>query len=155
MEFDSAVKRRTEAEAQLQSVWESEGKPNGDAMVWAKNVAAQDVTKLDEEARANQKVLEGIRSAESALISYKSALNSTTQIEEEVRTVETEVAALPGIDAQQAISLSGVLRQVSNHLKSGTHTDECPVCMQGIPIEQLKTDLQTRLQDLKQFEDAK
>ncbi|MDP2035139.1 MAG: AAA family ATPase [Polaromonas sp.] len=155
VEFDSAVKRRTEAEAQLQSVWESEGKPSGDAMVWAKNVAAQDIAKLDEEARANQKTLEGIRSAESALINYKSALSSTTQIEGEVRAVETEVAALPGIDAQQAISLSGVLRQVSNHLQNGTHSDECPVCMQGIPIEQLKIALQTRLQDLRQFEEAK
>jgi len=78
VEFDSAVKRRTEAEAQLQSVWESEGMPNGDAMVWAKNVAAQDVTKLDEDARANQKALEVIRIAESALIGYKSALSNTT-----------------------------------------------------------------------------
>lgn len=154
-EFDSAVKRRAEAEAQLQLVWESEGKPNGDAKAWASGVAAQDVSKLDEEARANLKALEGIRSAESALDSYKTALNSTAQIEEEVQAVEKEVAALPGINAQQAISLSGVLRQVSNHLQSGTHSDECPVCRQGISLEQLKTDLQIRLQELKQFEEAK
>lgn len=155
VELDSAVKRRTEAETQLQSVWQSEGRPNSDPVVWANNVAAQDVTKLDEEARINKKVLEGIRNAESALANYKSALTNKNQTEDEVRAVNIEVAALSGIDAQHAINLSGFLRQVSNHLESGIHSDECPVCRQGISLEHLKSDLQSRLQDLKQFEEVK
>ena len=154
-DFDAAVTRRVDAESQLQSVWLAEGKPNGNALAWAKTVAAQDVSALDDAARLIQKYLEEIRSAEATLSHYQGALNNDKTSANAIQIVEQEASNMPGIDAKQAISLSGLLRDASDHLAFGTHTDECPVCRQGIQLDALKADLQSRLEDLKLYEEAR
>ena len=70
----------------------------------------------------------------------------------ESKEIDEEVAKLPGVDAQQAISLAGVLRQVSQHFQLGTYPDECPVCRQGIALDELKADIQTRLVALQEYD---
>lgn len=154
-DFDAAVTRRVDAENQLHSVWLAEGKPNGSALDWAKTVAAQDVSSLDAASQLHQKLLEEIRNAETEQLHYKTAVSNDEDSAATVQAVEQKASNMAGIDAQQAIRLSGLLRDASNHLASGTHTDECPVCRQGISLDKLKEDLHARLNELKQYEEAR
>lgn len=151
-EFDVAVVRRSDAEAQLQRIWEAEDKPGADALSWIKAAAEMDTKKLDKELQDLRSVQMGIAKAESALSEFQQARNKLAQRESEAQAVEQEIVKLSGINAQQAISLTGVLKQVEDHLKNGTHTDECPVCRQGIPIDKLKADIQARLAELKAYD---
>lgn len=151
-DFDTAVNRRAGAETQLQAVWEAEGKPGTDAIKWAQTVAAQDTAEIDQEVERFRFVQSTITRAESALTEWQQALAAVDQRATEAKQVEEEIVKLPGVDAQQAISLVGILRQVSQHLQVGAHLDECPVCRQGIPIVELKADIQTRLANLQQYD---
>lgn len=151
-EFDTVVNRSVDAETQLQAVWEAEGKPGTDAIKWAQTVAAQDTAELDQEVERIRFVQSAITRAESSLTEWQQALAAVDQRAAEAKQIEEEVAQLPGVGAKQAISLVGILKQVGHHLQLGTHPDECPVCRQGIPIDRLKADIQTRLAELQQYE---
>ncbi|MBZ0071947.1 MAG: AAA family ATPase [Gammaproteobacteria bacterium] len=151
-EFNAAVKRRFDAETQLQTVWEAEGKPGTNALEWAKTIAEHDTVKLDQEIERLRLVQSTITRAETCLMEWQQARATADQRLAETKEIDEEVAKLPGVDAQQAISLAGVLRQVSQHLQLGTYPDECPVCRQGIPLDELKADIQTRLVDLQQYD---
>jgi len=151
-EFNAAVKRRVDAEAQLQTVWEAEGKPGTNALDWAKTIAEYDTVKLDQEIERLRLVQSAITRAETCLTEWQQASATADQRVTEARQVEEDVAKLPGVDAQQAISLAGVLRQVSQHFQLGIHPDECPVCRQEIALDELKADIQTRLVDLQQYD---
>lgn len=151
-EFDAAVSRRADAEAQLQKIWEAEGKPGADALQWAKAASETDTKRLEIVVQDLRNVQELIVKAESAQNEFQQARNTVAQRESEAQTVEQEIANLAGVDVQQAISLTGVLKQVEDHLKIGTHTDKCPVCRQDIPLDKLKADIQARLAELKAYD---
>lgn len=151
-DFDTAVNKRADAETQLQAVWEAEGEPGKNAIEWAKTVAAHDTAVLDQEVERLRLAQSTIARAETALIEWQQACTTVDQRADEAKQIEEEIVKLPGVDAQQAISLVGILRQVSQHLQVGAHPDECPVCRQGIPIVELKADIQTRLANLQQYD---
>lgn len=151
-DFDSAVTRRADAEEQLGAVWATEGSPGVSAKSWAKSVSLQKTVALENEAAQLRAAQQAITTAESALSAYKTAVFSSQQRVSEAQVVEQEVAELPGLDVQQSMGLAGVLRQVQSHLTGGEHPDQCPVCEQGIPLAQLKSDIQQRLEQLKQYD---
>ncbi len=152
-DFDSAVKRRVDAESQLESVWHAEGKPNSNALEWAKNVVSQDTTKLENDVQQLRATYSLINKAETALAEWQQADLDINQKKSDGEAIELEIAQLPGVDAQQAINLAGILRQVSQHLQHGDHSDECPVCLQSIPIAKLKVDVQERLTALQKYDE--
>lgn len=152
-DLDAAVKRRVEAEAQLQKVWEAEGKPGTNAVEWAKAVAAQDTEKLEQDVQRLRLMYSSVTKTETALTELQEAQAVAIQRDSEAQKVEQEVTTLPGVDAHQAISLAGILKQVGQHLQVGAHADECPVCRQEIPLDKLKADILTRLKELKQYDD--
>ncbi|WP_292806470.1 AAA family ATPase [Methylotenera sp.] len=152
-DFDSAVKRRVDAESQLIKIWEAEGKPKSNSLEWAETVVSQDIAKIEQEVQQLRSTYSIISKAETALSEWRQASLDVIQRQSEAQAIEKEVAELPGVDAQQAMGLAGILKDVGQHLQAGDHPDECPVCMQGIPLDKLKADIQTRLAALKQYEE--
>jgi energy-coupling factor transporter ATP-binding protein EcfA2 len=151
-ELTTATSKRTDAESQLQQVWEGEGKPEKDALTWAKGAAAQDAATLQQEVQLLKGVQGSLSKAEGALTQFKQATIVSGQRQADVKAVDQEVVSLPGIDAQKAITLVGILNHVREHLASGTHSDECPVCRQPILVSNLKADIDARLVELQQFD---
>lgn len=151
-DLTSATSKRADAESQLQQVWEGEGKPEKDALTWAKGAAAKDAAALQQEIQGLRGIQSALSNAESALALFKQATTTATQCELEAKAIDQEVVSLPGIDAKKAIDLAGILNHVREHLSSGTHADECPVCRQSIPLSKLKADVESRLVELQQFD---
>lgn len=151
-DYENAVRQLSEATAQLENVWEGEGKPDGNARAWAVAVAAQDTQTLDQQAQELRNLQQAITAAEGALAGFQDALVLEQQCDSEVKAVEAALAQLPGVDARQALSLAEILRKVEQHLKTGTHRDECPICQQGISVVKLKADIETRLDQLKTYD---
>ncbi len=154
-DLDAAVKRRVDAETQLQKVWEAEGKPGNNAIEWAKAISVQDIAKLDQDVQSLRILYSTITKAETALSELQDADISAAQSEAEVQKVDLEIKKLPGIDAHNAISLTGILQKVGHHLQVGFHPDECPVCKQPISLVELRVDIQKRLADLKQYDELR
>lgn len=151
-ELDATISRRVDAEVQLNRVWEAEGRPGDEADEWANAVIEQDTTSLDHEVQRLRHAQIAITRAETAPDELRRARADAIQRESEAQAIEDEVVDLPGIDAQQVISLTGILKQVSQHLQIGVQPDECPICRQGIPLDELKADIQMRLTDLQQYD---
>ena len=151
-DLTAATAKRADAESQLQQVWEGEGKPEKNALTWAKGVAAKDATALEQEIQGLRGIQSALSKAESALALFKQTKTTATQREGEAKAVDQEVVSVPGIDAKKAIALAGILNHVREHLSSGTHSDECPVCRQSIPLAKLKADVEARLVELQQFD---
>lgn len=152
-DLEAAIKQRADAEDQLEKVWLAEGKPDRDAHEWVRALAGQDTAKLDLEVQRLRSAQQVIVNADAALGELRRAWATSEQRDTEALAVEQEVAKLPGMDTQQTMNLTGILKQVGQHLQVGQHPDECPVCRQAIPIDQLKADIQTRLTQLKQYGD--
>ena len=114
--------------------------------------SCEDTVELDQEVERIRLAQSAITRAESSLTEWQQARATVDQRSTETKQIEEEVAKLPGVDAKQTISLAGILRQVSQHFQLGTYPDECPVCRQGVSIDRLKTDIQTRLAELQQYE---
>jgi len=113
--------------------------------------AAQDAATLQQEVQRLRGIQGTLSKAESALAQFKQATTTAAQREAEAKAVDQEVVNLPGIDAKKAIALVGILDHVREHLATGTHSDECPVCRQPIPVSSLKADIEARLVELQQF----
>jgi energy-coupling factor transporter ATP-binding protein EcfA2 len=154
-DLNAEVKRRTEAEAQLQKVWEAEGKPGNNSLAWAEEVSSQETAKLDEEAKRIRIAQQAIIKAESVLSEFQGSSAAALERDTEAQKVEQEITSLPGIETQQAMSLTGILKQVDQYLQVGTHPNECPVCKQGISLDKLRTDVKDRLAMLKQYADLR
>ena len=123
-DFDSAVKRRVDAESQLVKVWEAEGKPKSNSLEWAETVVSQEITKIEHEVQQLRSTYSIITKAETALSEWQQASMDVTQRQSEAQAIENEIALLPGVDAQQAMGLAGILKDVGQHLQVGDHPDE-------------------------------
>jgi DNA repair exonuclease SbcCD ATPase subunit len=150
-ELEATDSLRRESEDQLKAIWEAEGKPSTNFDDWAKMLADQDTNTLDNDAQKLRRIQTIINTAENALSAFKQTKVFANQKETELQSVNEEIKKLPGVNVQQTISLANLLQKVSEHLKSNLHTDECPVCRQGIRLSQLKTDILIRLNELKPY----
>jgi DNA repair exonuclease SbcCD ATPase subunit len=148
----SESSKRVEAESQLQQAWEAEGKPGSDAITWAKKASSQDATALATYVRQLKDAQDATSRAKTTLAELRDAETAVTKAKQEVAEVEQEIGAVPGIDAQQAVSLTAVLNHVAQHLLVGAHSDVCPVCMQAISLKTLTSDIQRRLGELKKYD---
>ncbi|MCZ7564362.1 MAG: hypothetical protein M5U08_11795 [Burkholderiales bacterium] len=148
----AASDRRLEAENQLHQAWTAEGKPDSDALTWAKNAASQDAAKLTKDVQSLREAESSLGKAEVALAELEGSADSGCTASYRSKAVEQEVANLPGIDTRQTLSLVGILNHVAQHLEIGTHPDKCPVCQQAIPLKTLKGDIQARLAELKKYD---
>lgn len=151
-ELNAATAKRTDSESRLQQVWEGEGKPGNDALTWAKVAGSQDATTLQQEVERLRGIQAYLSKAERALEQFKQATTTAGQRVAEAKAVDQEVVNLPGIDAHKAITLVGILNHVREHLATGTHADECPVCRQPILASTLKADIEARLVELQHFD---
>jgi tetratricopeptide (TPR) repeat protein len=151
-EFELAVRKRLDAESQLKSVWEAEGKQNSDYLAWAENIANQDIKKLEDNLQSLRLIYSHINRSESALSEFEEAEIALSGKQSEDKLVDQEIANQPGLNASQTINLVGILRQVDQHLNQGQASNECPVCLQSISTSKLKTDIENRLSALQNYE---
>jgi energy-coupling factor transporter ATP-binding protein EcfA2 len=151
-EFELAVRKRLDAESQLKSVWEAEGKPNSDYLAWAKNIAIKDIKKLEDDLQSLRLIYSHINRSESALSEFEEAEIALSGKQSEDKLVDQEIADQPGLSASQTINLVGILRQVDQHLNQDQLSNECPVCLQSISTSRLKTNIENRLSALQNYE---
>ena len=145
-DYDEAVRQQSEAEEQLQRVWEAEGNPGADQLEWARDVAQQDVTTLIADATALRRVDDGLRDAEAALNNYQAAAQTSAERDQELAAALQDIETLAAGATEREIDLISVLSDVRGYLRPGTDPDQCPVCRQAISLEELGNTLDERLQ---------
>jgi energy-coupling factor transporter ATP-binding protein EcfA2 len=149
-ELENAVRQRTDAEEELRKAWEANGSPGDDAMTWARDFGRQDSEVLKQQARELRVVQDAINSAESALGALNEAASQLAKRKGEAKVVDDAVAGAARPDGEDLIGLVSLLQSVEEHLRSGSHADQCPVCRQSISIAALRSDIAARLESFRE-----
>ncbi len=151
--LDEAVKRRVEAENQLESLWAKEGQPGPSAAEWARAVAGTDRASLEADGERLRSFRQAMETASTAQQEFNAAVAERDSRVVAVNEVEITVRNEPGADVEQTMGLVNILSEVTQHLASGYHPDECPVCLQPVSVAALRGSIGERLGELAVYGD--
>lgn len=150
-DLESAVRQYGESESQLRELWLEQGSQFEGALNWARTVASQDPKAFDLRANAIRKTRDEVDQADRRVRELRDAETELTQRIEAAANVENAVHEVPGIGAEAAMSIVGILTDVNKYLATGDQPDVCPVCRQFIPIDKLILDIESRMSDLNLY----
>ncbi len=147
-----AEEQRRTAEAHLRDVWTKEGRPGLGPIEWAESVVSADAAALTAKAKSLRQASCAIHDAHQRLVDLEATSVSVAETKKGVAEVEADVLQLPSANGETVMALTGLLRSVANFLATGAREDKCPVCEQAVAVDQLRADIQVRLQNLAPYE---
>jgi hypothetical protein len=152
-EFDEAVRVRSGAEEQLETIWDQEGRPGVDWRSWAGEAAGADPTSLRESVHRSRQTREAIEGAVRAKLACDQAAATVVGRRDAAAAVAREIVEGPALAAAKGIRLAEMLAKVREHLAAGEHGDHCPVCGQDVRLSDLRASLDERIAELARYED--
>jgi DNA repair exonuclease SbcCD ATPase subunit len=153
LQFDEAVRVRSDAEDQLETIWQAEGGPGGGWRAWAHDAAAADSTALLKGVGRSRATREAITDAVRVKDVWDDAETVLVERRDAVAIVEYEIEESPTLDAAKALQLAEMLGKVREQLAEEGHGDQCPVCGTTIRLSDLRQSLDERLTDLARYQD--
>mgnify|MGYP001191706178 FL=1 len=140
--------RKTDADRQLQGLWQAEGCPGAPAktaLEWAAERGAAD----DGELELTVKSIEGLVSRIDALDRASDALDVACRAREAAiqvaKDVDEEQAALEATASRDQVDLVEILRRAAEYLGSPRAPNACPVCQRSIEAATLCREIKERL----------
>lgn len=146
-DYDESVRQQAEAESQLLRVWDAEGRPGPSQIEWARDVAQQDITQLAAVAASLRELDNDIRRTDAALNSFQLASQVVAERERAVEAAQRDAQTVAGGATDRELKLASILTDVREYLSPGEDPEQCPVCMQAIPLHGLQGALDARLQE--------
>jgi recombinational DNA repair ATPase RecF len=147
--YEDAVKAVEQSQSALDTLWEREGKPEPDAILWANQIVTIDDTvreKTLKDVNAVLSTLTACTTANNAIIrtktEYETALKRFNEAEDKYDKARKELEGDVG-------DIIEVLTQAQNYFKKITDIDICPVCEQSIVSETLIARIDERLSTMK------
>jgi len=155
VELEEATRARVQAEEALDKFWEAEGKPEQNAIGWAREEAAKDEAGLRAEKEARDGLLAVWVTLRSAITSYDTAISQYRTAEEALETAKNALReAEQHSDGGQAALLE-VLKDASAYLAQNPTEGACPVCERpGIASAQLVARLKQRISAFDELDNA-
>ncbi len=151
-DLDKAVAVLDEAITALDVLWKKEGSPGNDAEEWADTKAKADQIALKSRVNELQSVggfLEEIKKKKKTLEDAISAIGIRQQ---ELKGVNDEIAASPGIQGEQVVQLIELLQKAQTVVALPNDPKSCPVCEQPIVAADLRNTMANRLSAMRQFD---
>lgn len=147
----SALTALDAARGSLDTLWEAEGKPSSDALVWAKAHASSPPAGLKAEIQRHADVLDALTSCRGRANDLRTAQTTLSKASADLRQAEME-----WIKAQQQATghdgaLIDVLTEAQHFLTAHPDADACPVCGKPEPAEALQRRIASQLADLSQL----
>lgn len=151
-DLDEAVRDRSNAEAQLDAIWQEGGAPGTDWLSWARGMSATDVTALKAQVDRSRTTRHAVQTALGTHADWEAARGVLAERRRAAASVEREVRAEPALDAAKAVGLVETLERMTRYLAAGGDGDQCPVCATGVPLADLQASVADRLAGLNRFQ---
>jgi DNA repair exonuclease SbcCD ATPase subunit len=154
--LNESTRALTQAKEGLDELWAKEGKPNTDALTWAKAEAAKDITQLQTNVEEIEKIDRAFSAAKSALSSLDGALAEQKKLLEVLADAEQKQKEAEAGQTQQNADLLKLLQEATAYIEPRQTLAECPVCEQKVKRADLLRRLSDRINDmhdLKRFVD--
>lgn len=152
-EVYEAVRSYTQAKMELEKYWAAEGRPEKDALQWARSEAEKDIQELQHTIKAIDTISSqfneadgAIRSLDNAIEALSTARTAQDNVQQEQEKVEADQ---PKVDA----ALLNLLQDAKSFV-AGKKPGECPVCEQGIESDKLTARLDERLSEMRSLSSA-
>jgi len=146
-----AVDRVDQASSRLEELWEAEGSPGASAAAWGAAKAKEAVAELEQREATLKSVTQAIDSVKERRNEYGQALRRMRSAEQRLDGIGTELKQLPSLEGADAVALVALLQRAKPLVAEGTNTTACPLCLQSIPGEDLRTSIEERLSKLDDY----
>jgi len=150
---DEAVRAYTQANADLEKLWEAEGKPGKDALQWAQAEAKKNVTDLESTIQSIDAISAYFDGVGTSLTSLDLATNDLLTARTEQNKAQQEQQKVEAKQPKVDASLLKLLQDAKSFL-SVRKPEQCPVCEQVIKPDSVVTRLDARLSEMSGLSSA-
>ena len=149
--YDQAVARQEQASKSLEDLWEAEGSPQENALVWAKSKSQESVKDLQAREATLKNLRKAAESLQTSTIAYGKAGAAVIQADRSLAEVRKELKELPKLEGTDAVQLVSMLREASPLVSAEPESEKCPLCLQPKPGKELCASIEERLEELDDF----
>lgn len=150
-QIDEAGRAKAQADAALETLWQSAGAPAGStASGWAEDVAAQDVSTIAQRITEAQRRMDALANAARLARSALDARTAREAAAAQLHELDTQMAQAQNSAAQRNAGLARLLREAKSFLAGGSDTDSdaCPMCGQPASAAHLRAHVDAQLAEL-------
>jgi energy-coupling factor transporter ATP-binding protein EcfA2 len=143
--YNEAVRAYTQANAALEGLWTSEGKPGPTALDWAATEATKDLSALETDVNSIKDISKAFEQTETALNSLDRALSEFSAAQAAQAKAEEEQAKVEAMQSQSNAALLRLLQDAKAYVAVHKDSSECPVCEQSVENSKLLSRLDDRV----------
>ena len=147
--YDQTVRGLSQANEELEKLWNAEGKPGKDAIQWAKKEADKDVTQLKANLTEIGKIETAFQSMETALTSLDRILSEQMKAEESLAGAEAKQKEAEAKETQRNTQLVKLLQDAKTYITQKGPLSQCPVCEQNINSGNIQQRLAARIKEMQ------
>jgi energy-coupling factor transporter ATP-binding protein EcfA2 len=152
--YNESVRSYTQADAALEQLWTSEGKPGSGALDWGTQEAAKDLSTLESDVSAIGNISRAFEQAKAAQNRLDQSLLELSAAQEAQRKAEEDLAKTEAKQAQGGAMLLRLIEDAKAYISAHTDSPECPVCQQSVDNVQLIARLQDRTIQMTDLSEA-
>lgn len=149
--FDESTRAYDQAKEGLESFWIKEGKPGAHALAWAEAEVSKDITKLQAQVRAVEKLESAFALGDTCIGSLDSARKALKESQTSLIEAEDKLRAAESRQTQQNAELVRLLEEARAYIESRQTLTQCPVCEQQINAADLVRRLKDRIRDMQEI----
>jgi len=153
-EYDDASKARANAEQELKTIWEKEGKQGGDYIKWAAQLASSAPADIDTRIKELRGIIRQIESASSAHTRLQASLKRATDDQSTLASEEKQLGIIAAKTNTRRQELVDVLQSAKQFFAANSQDKTCPVCEQGIDPTAVKGRIDARLTEMQELVEA-
>lgn len=149
-EVAQAIQQKDTAETTLQEFWVAEGRPEGDALTWARLAVQRPIAALKQQIATDRSLLKTLDDAVHAEQALASAENNLRQAESDYAVAEKQFQAASQTHANA--DLVATLEAARTYLHQHPETTTCPICNKPEAQAVLLGQIQHQLAQLHQLQ---
>jgi hypothetical protein len=148
-EFDQCCSAFAQSKDSLDYLWNAEGRPGPDPLLWAASEVKKDVSQLKLGIQEIEKLEAAFLTTESSLASLDEVIASKSKAESLLATAEEKLRAAEIDQKKQSSELVKLLEDAKLYVEKRPTLAECPICENAIKPAELVNRLATRISDME------
>jgi energy-coupling factor transporter ATP-binding protein EcfA2 len=149
--YNESVRSYTQADAALEQLWVSEGKPGSTSLDWGTEEASKDLSALDTNISAVADISKAFERAEGALGRLDQSSTDLAASRAKETEVEEELAKVEAQQLQGDATLVRLLEDARTYISTHKDSASCPVCEQSVNNDLLIARLNDRAIQMSQL----
>lgn len=150
-EHDKSNSQLEQSKQLLRELWEKEGSPNDNFTSWARDKSGVDSEFLETKVKTLHMVIQSLIKANEKKLEFENTTNDQKEAQDKLNIIEKEIDELPSIEGKKATELVALLKKANDFIAKPSEFDNCPVCLQPVVADELRSSINKRLEDNNKY----